>query len=182
MTPVQSKVLDFYRDRITRGGFVPTQVEAGTHFGVSTMRINTILRTLERKGYLRRDPGRQRGIELAGVVSLVGVPSETLRAELARRGETLDALEGSEQRKFRRGGATCAADCCQLEVKQGNLFCLVHWRQLPQKLRHDLLSAFFAARNTRSSEDASRYQELLTEARDLIDGGFYGSPFAEARG
>lgn len=175
MTPTQAKVLDYYRDRITRGGFVPTQVEAARHFGVSTMRVNTILRRLEDAGYLVRTPGQVRGVELAGAVSLVAVPSDALRAELARRGELLDALDGGQIKHFGRprsygaGTGTCAAPGCQLEVQRGHLMCLSHWRALPFELRERILSSHRAARRSRHPSDAARYGEVVSEARDLLD-------------
>lgn len=174
MTPTQAAVLDYYRERITRGGFVPTQVEAGQHFGVSTMRINTILRRLEEAGHLVRTPGKVRGVELAGAVSLVGVSSDAMRAELARRGELLDALNGSERvwlgrpRSYGAGSGTCAADGCQMEVKRGHLMCLEHRRAIPFKLQQRILTTHAAARRSRSPADAERYREAVTEARDVL--------------
>jgi hypothetical protein len=177
MTPVQLAVLDYYRERVAVGGFVPTRAEAARRFGVTTTRIGRVLEALEQQGFLVRHPGHPRRYELAGVVSLVGVPSDLLRAELARRGEVLDALDGGEQRALggqRRSGAgdgICAAPGCQLQVQRGHLMCLSHWRALPFPLRKQIVSAHFAARRTRCPEDAQTYGDAVAEARAFLEGG-----------
>lgn len=169
MNEVQAMVLDYYRECITRGGGVPSQEQVADKFSISTPRVNRVIGQLEELGYLRRTRGKHRAIELAGMVSLATVPTDRLRAELARRGITFDGLDGGEPVKFRRGGASCAADSCQLEVERGKLFCRRHWFSLPEPLRKAIWRAFIG-------KNVTRYQELVTEARDRIDSGLYREP------
>jgi hypothetical protein len=167
MTPVQSKMLDWVRDYIGRRGFAPScdEIREGLGYG-SKATVWRVLTALEELGHIRRVKNRTRSIELVGGVDLRTVPIEAIRGELARRGLSLDALMTDEPRAFARGSVSCAADCCQLVVEPGNLFCRRHWFQLPRDLRDDIYKAH-------SRRDRARYQMLVTEARDLIDSGQY---------
>lgn len=175
MSPAEAQLLAHYREWIMRAGFAPTQAEAARHFGVSVSCINDRIKKLERDGHIVRRHWQRGGVELAGVVSLVGVPSDALRAELARRGETLDALDGGERprlggaRRFGGGSGSCAAPGCQLEVQRGHLMCLSHWRALPETLRHSILATHRRARELRCPEATRRFGQLVAEARDLLD-------------
>ncbi len=175
MTPAEATLLAHYRDRITRAGFAPTQAEAARYFGVSVSCINYRIKKLERGGHIVRHHWQRGGIELAGVVSLVGVPTSDLRAELARRGETLDALDGGERvrlggtRRFGAGTGSCAAPGCQLEVSRGHLMCLSHWRALPETLRHAILSTHRRARQRGCEVATRRFGQLVAEARDYLE-------------
>jgi repressor LexA len=66
LTRPQKKVLEFIRERVRDAGAPPTIREIGKRFGFqSTGTVRDYLRALEKKGYLRRQSGRARGIELA---------------------------------------------------------------------------------------------------------------------
>jgi repressor LexA len=65
LTPRQRKVLDVIRDWVDRFGYPPSVREIGDAVGLtSTSSVHHQLRTLERKGYLRRDPNRTRAVDV----------------------------------------------------------------------------------------------------------------------
>ena len=71
LTPRQRKVLTVIRDWVERFGYPPSVREIGDAVGLtSTSSVHHQLRTLERKGYLRRDPRRTRAVD-------VRLPEET---------------------------------------------------------------------------------------------------------
>jgi repressor LexA len=100
LTPRQRKVLEVIRDWVERFGYPPSVREIGDAVGLtSTSSVHHQLRTLERKGYLRRDPHRTRAVDVrspddpaedeagsaSGVAVDVGVDSAA--GPLARRQE-----------------------------------------------------------------------------------------------
>jgi repressor LexA len=100
LTPRQRKVLEVIRDWVERFGYPPSVREIGDAVGLtSTSSVHHQLRTLERKGYLRRDPHRTRAVDVrspddpaadeagsaSGVAVYVGVDSAA--GPLARRPE-----------------------------------------------------------------------------------------------
>jgi repressor LexA len=79
LTPRQRRVLEVIRDSVVRRGYPPSMREIGEAVGLtSTSSVAHQLATLERKGYLRRDPNRPRAVD-------VRLP-----------GETADAIEAYE--------------------------------------------------------------------------------------
>ncbi|MGQ0630790.1 MAG: transcriptional repressor LexA [Sporichthyaceae bacterium] len=65
LTPRQRKVLEVIRDAVERRGYPPSMREIGEAVGLtSTSSVSHQLMTLERKGYLRRDPNRPRALEV----------------------------------------------------------------------------------------------------------------------
>ena len=65
LTPRQRKILDTIRSSIVERGYPPSMREIGESVGlVSPSSVKHQLTTLERKGYLRRDPNRPRAIEV----------------------------------------------------------------------------------------------------------------------
>ena len=67
LTPRQRKVLEVIRDWVERFGYPPSVREIGDAVGLtSTSSVHHQLRTLERKGYLRRDPHRTRAVDVRG--------------------------------------------------------------------------------------------------------------------
>lgn len=65
LTPRQRKVLEVIRDWVERHGYPPSVREIGDAVGLtSTSSVHHQLRTLERKGYLRRDPNRTRAVDV----------------------------------------------------------------------------------------------------------------------
>ncbi len=65
LTPRQRRVLDVIRDSVERRGYPPSMREIGEAVGLtSPSSVAHQLATLERKGFLRRDPHRPRAIEV----------------------------------------------------------------------------------------------------------------------
>ena len=65
LTPRQRLVLETIRDAVERRGYPPSMREIGEAVGLtSPSSVAHQLVTLERKGYLRRDPNRPRAIEV----------------------------------------------------------------------------------------------------------------------
>ncbi len=84
LTPRQRKVLEVIRDAVERRGYPPSMREIGDAVGLtSTSSVSHQLITLERKGYLRRDPKRPRALEVrlpVGVSPSPDVDEAELRA------------------------------------------------------------------------------------------------------
>ncbi|MGZ4597544.1 MAG: transcriptional repressor LexA [Actinomycetes bacterium] len=65
LTPRQRKVLEVIRTSVERRGYPPSMREIGEAVGLtSSSSVSHQLATLERKGFLRRDPNRPRAIEV----------------------------------------------------------------------------------------------------------------------
>ncbi|MCV7239359.1 repressor LexA [Mycolicibacterium celeriflavum] len=67
LTERQRTILDVIRSSVTTRGYPPSIREIGNAVGLtSTSSVAHQLRTLERKGYLRRDPNRPRAVDVRG--------------------------------------------------------------------------------------------------------------------
>lgn len=65
LTPRQRRVLEVIRDHVERRGYPPSMREIGDAVGLtSTSSVSHQLSSLERKGFLRRDPNRPRAVEV----------------------------------------------------------------------------------------------------------------------
>ncbi len=65
LTPRQRRVLEVIRSAVERKGYPPSMREIGEAVGLtSSSSVSHQLATLERKGFLRRDPNRPRAIEI----------------------------------------------------------------------------------------------------------------------
>ena len=65
LTPRQRTILDVIRASVTSRGYPPSIREIGDAVGLtSTSSVAHQLRTLERKGYIRRDPNRPRAVDV----------------------------------------------------------------------------------------------------------------------
>lgn len=65
LTPRQRKVLEFLREEIERRGYPPSMREIGAAVGLaSSSSVAHQLRTLERLGFVKRDPNRPRALEV----------------------------------------------------------------------------------------------------------------------
>lgn len=63
LTPRQRRVLQIVADSLDRSGYPPSVREIGEQLGLaSTSSVTRLLRALERKGFLRRDPSLPRAI------------------------------------------------------------------------------------------------------------------------
>jgi repressor LexA len=81
LTERQAEILEYLRDEIDRRGLPPTIREIGEQFGIrSTKGVEDHLAALERKGFILREKGKSRAIEItdrpdlraARVVPLIG--------------------------------------------------------------------------------------------------------------
>ena len=67
LTERQRTILNVIRDSVTQRGYPPSIREIGDAVGLtSTSSVAHQLRSLERKGYLRRDPNRPRAVDVRG--------------------------------------------------------------------------------------------------------------------
>ena len=65
LTPRQQRVLATIKDSIENRGYPPSMREIGTAVGLtSSSSVAHQLKTLEEKGFLRRDPNRPRALEV----------------------------------------------------------------------------------------------------------------------
>src|ERR1700722_19830550 len=65
LTERQRTILNVIRESVTSRGYPPSIREIGDAVGLtSTSSVAHQLRTLERKGYLRRDPNRPRAVDI----------------------------------------------------------------------------------------------------------------------
>jgi repressor LexA len=68
LTERQRTILEVIRTSVTTRGYPPSIREIGDAVGLtSTSSVAHQLRTLERKGYLRRDPNRPRAVDVRGL-------------------------------------------------------------------------------------------------------------------
>jgi len=65
LTPRQRKVLEVIRESVERRGYPPTVREIGEAVGLtSTSSVSHQLMTLQKKGFLRKDPSRPRAVDV----------------------------------------------------------------------------------------------------------------------
>jgi repressor LexA len=75
LTPRQRKVLEVIRDSVERRGYPPTVREIGEAVGLtSTSSVSHQLMTLQKKGFLRKDPSKPRAVD-------VRMPGEVAQAQ-----------------------------------------------------------------------------------------------------
>ncbi|MBY0441322.1 MAG: transcriptional repressor LexA [Mycobacteriaceae bacterium] len=78
LTPRQRTILEVIRASVTSRGYPPSIREIGDAVGLtSTSSVAHQLRTLERKGYLRRDPNRPRAVDVRGTDDTAKTPPAT---------------------------------------------------------------------------------------------------------
>src|SRR6516225_12100771 len=74
LTERQRTILNVIRASVTSRGYPPSIREIGDAVGLtSTSSVAHQLRTLERKGYLRRDPNRPRAVDVRGADDAAGM-------------------------------------------------------------------------------------------------------------
>jgi hypothetical protein len=163
MTPVQQRVLDAVRNLVVESACRPSLRELADYLDMGLSQTHSIVDALVRSGHLTRDPGRPRSLGVPDAPDLRSVSTSAIRAELARRGLTFEAL--APKATIARGTArSCAADTCGHAVDPGQLFCRDHWFKLPRDIQDGIRQAY-------ARRDTGRYQDLVAEARDLCDGG-----------
>ncbi|MCO6008894.1 transcriptional repressor LexA [Actinoallomurus purpureus] len=88
LTTRQRKVLEVIRDSVQRRGYPPSMREIGEAVGLtSTSSVSHQLRTLQRKGFLLRDPNRPRAV-VVRMPGSAGVPAEPDESYDAANGQT----------------------------------------------------------------------------------------------
>lgn len=96
LTQRQQQILDWLRDEIDRRGLPPTIREIGETFGIrSTKGVEDHLAALERKGFIRRERGKSRAIEVADRPDLRGARMLPLVGRIAA-GSPVLAVENHE--------------------------------------------------------------------------------------
>lgn len=84
LTARQRTILDVIRASVNERGYPPSIREIGDAVGLtSTSSVAHQLRTLERKGYLRRDPNRPRAVDVRGPNEASGGSEVAPRTEFA---------------------------------------------------------------------------------------------------
>ncbi len=77
LTPRQRKVLEVIRASVAERGYPPSIREIGDAVGLtSTSSVAHQLRTLERKGFLRRDANRPRAVDVRGLDGIEDAATE----------------------------------------------------------------------------------------------------------
>jgi repressor LexA len=64
LTARQREILDFIRQFMLKAGYPPTVREIGAHFGFVPRSVFDHLKALERKGYLHRETGKSRSLQI----------------------------------------------------------------------------------------------------------------------
>jgi repressor LexA len=101
LTERQSSIYEFIVDRVRRRGIPPTLTEIADAFGLSSASgVADHLNALERKGFIRRQPGMSRGIELIGTRRRGSVAGE--RASAALRVPVLGSIPARERLSLSR--------------------------------------------------------------------------------
>ncbi len=89
LTVRQRKVLEVIRTSVSVRGYPPSIREIGDAVGLtSTSSVAHQLRTLERKGYLRRDPNRPRAVDVRGLDEAVRSVTTLTAVSAEERGDT----------------------------------------------------------------------------------------------
>ncbi|WP_245930374.1 transcriptional repressor LexA [Allonocardiopsis opalescens] len=101
LTERQRRVLEVIRESVERRGYPPSMREIGEAVGLtSTSSVSHQLTTLQRKGFLRRDPNRPRAVEvrLPGDSAVTGtLPAGRGAEEVAADAEDGSAAEHAAQ-------------------------------------------------------------------------------------
>lgn len=158
-TSNQERAFEFVRDHLEGAGIAPTIAEVAEHLGVEPSTARSIVAALTRQNRVVKTSARARNLAIAGEFDLTSIGTEAMRAELARRGVSFDALD--TPRLF--GGRSCAARGCISSVRPGMLMCRPHWLALP-KHRRDTIMAAWPARHVQA------YRDAVAAAIDFLDG------------
>lgn len=96
LTDRQAEILDFIRDEMDGRGMPPTIREIGQQFGIrSTKGVEDHLSALERKGFIKREKGKSRHIEVADRPDMRGARLLPLVGRIAAGAPVL-AVENQE--------------------------------------------------------------------------------------
>ena len=116
-TDKQQRILDVIRQFTSERGYPPSVREIGERVGLSSSStVQSHLKTLERRGLLRRDPTKPRALVAPRGDDFQRVESATLAAGRPRRGRRPDHGDRESRRPVRPAGvvgaAHAAASCC----------------------------------------------------------------------
>ena len=96
LTRRQKEILDFLETHITRKGYAPTIEEIGEKFGLSSLAtVHKHLTNLQKKGLVKRDWNRSRGLELVPTQVAVKAVELPLLGRVAA-GSPIEAITASE--------------------------------------------------------------------------------------
>jgi repressor LexA len=73
LTEKQRQVLVFLKEYISKYGYPPTVREIGGHFGILWSAARNHLRAIDRKGFIKINPSKSRGIEIPGLMHKGGM-------------------------------------------------------------------------------------------------------------
>src|ERR1700725_20802 len=86
LTERQREILDYLRKMLRENAYPPTVREIGLAIGLSSSStVQNHLNTLERKGYIRRDPTKSRTIEVVDIDELQAKLSKAVAVPLVGR-------------------------------------------------------------------------------------------------
>lgn len=95
LSPREKKILDHMRDEIRKKGYPPTVREIGASLGIaSTSTVHSALKSLEKKGYIRKDPSKRRAVEVLSDTE-AGAPArrQPERPEVPAKASRIDVME-----------------------------------------------------------------------------------------
>jgi repressor LexA len=96
LTRRQKEILDFLDKHISRKGYAPTIEEIGEQFGLSSLAtVHKHLTNLQKKGLVKRDWNRSRGLELVPTQVAVKAVELALLGRVAA-GSPIEAITASE--------------------------------------------------------------------------------------
>lgn len=91
LTPVERKLWHFLIDHLATHSFQPSIREIARHFRIpSTRTVTDLLTSLQTKGYLRRVPGRSRGVVIEGLTGGSGTQPVPIVRYTADRSTVVD--------------------------------------------------------------------------------------------
>src|SRR5450631_1530060 len=106
LTPRQHRVLDVIRDSVERRGYPPSMREIGEQVGLtSTSSVAHQLTTLQKKGYLRRDPNRPRAVEVRIPGEVAGTSTSEPRGSRDHSREQVAPFDETESGDARQATA-----------------------------------------------------------------------------
>lgn len=98
LTQRQKDILDFLKSYIRDHGYPPTMREIGERFGFTWLGARGHLRALEKKGFIKINPLKARGLEVTGLRRVEGM--EIPVAGRVRAGRPILAIEEIEENIF----------------------------------------------------------------------------------
>jgi repressor LexA len=91
LTERQEEILNFLKAYVRDHGYPPTMREIGEHFGFTWPGARGHLRAIEKKGFIKINPLKARGLEVTGLRRIEGL--ELPVADRVRAGEPILAIE-----------------------------------------------------------------------------------------